>query len=88
MTGVFGLAKMVSMMNTHEQVTLQTRLRTRIEDCDTDEHGEMRLIPIGMIGCVVNWDGELYDIEWENGGVTRWSPDEVLMDADIMVTED
>lgn len=60
------------------------RIRTRIVDGDTDEHGEYREIPIGTIGRVADFDGEFYNIAWENGAWTRWTPDEVLADADIL----
>ena len=63
---------------------MPARIRTRIVDGDTDEHGEYREIPIGTIGTVADFDGEFYDITWENGAWTRWTPDEVLADADIL----
>jgi hypothetical protein len=65
-------------------MAINTKIRTRIEDCDEDENGELRIIPVGTVGKAVAWDGEYYDIEWENGAWTRWSPDEVLADADIL----
>lgn len=68
--------------------TQPRRIRTRVEDCDTDEHGELRLIPPGTIGTVVGWNGELYDISWENGAWTCWTPDEILADADILPSPD
>jgi hypothetical protein len=72
------------VMELRKEARVGARVRSRIEDCDTDERGELRTIPVGTIGRAVAFVGECYDIEWENGAVTRWTPDEVLSDADIL----
>lgn len=58
------------------------RIRTRIGDADTDELGNLRLIPSGSEGKVVGFDGELYDIAWDNGGWTRWTAEELAEDGE------
>ncbi len=64
---------------------INVKIRTKIEDCDSDENGDYRAIPIGTLGVAVSFDGQCYDIEWENGAWTRWTPDEILADAEIIV---
>lgn len=62
-----------------------SRLRSKIDDEDTDERGRRRLIPIGSEGTVQPHDGgELYDIAWDNGGWTRWTLDELARDAEVL----
>lgn len=70
-------------------ITVGTRIRTRVADCDNDEHGDERAIPIGTLGTVLHvaeGEGELYDIAWDNGAWTCWSLDELREDADILPT--
>ena len=65
------------------------RVRTKIEDCDTDENSNERKIPIGTEGLVndlnhVDIDGvPSFDIFWDNGGWTIWTADELARDAEI-----
>lgn len=63
-------------------VPLGSRIRTKVPDCDTDEHGDERTIPAGTVGEVVGFDGELHDISWEGGGWTRWTEAEIAQDAE------
>lgn len=65
-------------------MTIGTRIRTLVEDEDLDHHDNPRRIPIGTEGRVVAYDGDLYDIAWDNGGWTRWTHIELLSDSEIV----
>lgn len=65
------------------------RVRLRIEDEDTDNEGERRVMPVGTWGTVhgVNHttpEGVVYyDVVWDNDGWTVWSAEELRRDTDI-----
>lgn len=64
-----------------------TRIRTRIDDEDTDSRGERRAIPAGTCGTIIHVAegvGEVYDIVWDNGGWTSWDLQELRDDAEIL----
>jgi hypothetical protein len=58
------------------------RIRTKIDDCDDDGDGHERPIPAGTLGTVGPLEDDLHTINWDNGGVTRWTPEEIATDAE------
>jgi hypothetical protein len=60
------------------------QIRTLINDYDTDECGNERLIPKGTVGLITDLNSGFYTIEWENGGVTMWTGDEIDEDAEVL----
>lgn len=60
------------------------RIKTKVSDSDTGDDDRERLIPIGTCGNVGEFNGESYEIQWDNGGMTLWLPDEIGRDADVV----